>query len=65
MANLNFSVKMNMGGASDRPLLHQIWENVDAKLQSKGAMHHLYVSMGVTRMMARKMCGPPKSKTAT
>lgn len=26
---------MNLGGATDRPDLQQIWENVDAKLNNK------------------------------
>jgi len=45
MVNLNFSVKINMDGASDRPLLRHIWGNVGAKLQRKEAVHQLYASM--------------------
>lgn len=30
---------MNMGGAKDRPILKEIWENVEAKIDGKKEVH--------------------------
>lgn len=30
---------MNLGGAKDRPILQQVWENVQAKLKGQKAVH--------------------------
>ena len=45
---------MNIGGASDRPNLEQVWENVRAKIEGKGVVHGSYKKMrllGVLRGM--------------
>jgi hypothetical protein len=37
---------MNLGGAKDRPDLVQVWENVQAKLAGKEAVHRKYNLQG-------------------
>ena len=37
-----FLLQMNLGGAKDRPDLSQVWDNVQAKLAGKPAVHDKY-----------------------
>lgn len=48
---------MNLGGASDRPILHEIWQNVEAKLNNKSAVHSSYSSLGALRLLREKIWG--------
>jgi hypothetical protein len=48
---------MNLGGASDRPDLKQVWDNVSAKLAGKAAVHKNYTTMGLLGMMWGKLFG--------
>lgn len=36
---------MNLGGASDRPDLEQVWDNVRAKIDGRGVVHGAYKTM--------------------
>lgn len=38
---------MNLGGASDRPDLTQVWENVEAKIEGKGTVYGKYKKQGI------------------
>lgn len=38
---------MNLGGAKDRPLLDQIWENVQRQLEGKEVVHKKYTTTGI------------------
>ncbi|KAJ7676149.1 hypothetical protein B0H17DRAFT_1161534 [Mycena rosella] len=33
---------MNLGGAKDRPVLDEVWENVEAQLHGKSKVHNTY-----------------------
>lgn len=46
---------MNMGGATDRPKLNEIWENVAAKRNGGDVVHERYSSKGVMEVMYEKM----------
>jgi hypothetical protein len=46
---------MNLGGAKDRPLLKEIWENVAAKLDGKEAMHPTPSTAGVATVIMEKI----------
>lgn len=35
-------MQMNIGGAKDRPEMHQVWENAEAKLNGKERVHDKY-----------------------
>jgi hypothetical protein len=54
--------QMNMGGATDRPLLNQIWENVEAKLHGKTAVHARYTKWGALQLLAQKLFGSRKEE---
>lgn len=46
---------MNMGGASDRPSLTQIWENTQAKLNNKKPVHQMYKKLGSLGVLKAKI----------
>lgn len=46
---------MNLGGASDRPELEQVWENVRAKVEGKEVVHRVYKKMGLLGMLWGKV----------
>ncbi|KAH7010809.1 uncharacterized protein B0I36DRAFT_356422 [Microdochium trichocladiopsis] len=46
---------MNLGGAKDRPLLEEIWHNVDASLHGKEAVHTTYSTAGVAAVIREKL----------
>jgi len=48
---------MNLGGASDRPELEQVWDNVRAKIEGKGTVHRVYKKMGLLGMLWGKVFG--------
>jgi hypothetical protein len=48
---------MNLGGASDRPDLGQIWDNVRAKIEGKSVVHTTYKKMGFLGMLRGKIFG--------
>ncbi|ORY15867.1 hypothetical protein BCR34DRAFT_558206 [Clohesyomyces aquaticus] len=48
---------MNLGGASDRPDLIQVWDNVKAKMEGKGVVHGVYKKMGIVGTLWNKVFG--------
>lgn len=48
---------MNLGGASDRPDLEQVWDNVRAKIEGRGVVHGVYKRMGVLSTLFGKIFG--------
>lgn len=48
---------MNMGGATDRPKLKEIWENVEARTNGGYVVHEKYSSKGVMGLMCEKLFG--------
>ncbi|KAE8446007.1 hypothetical protein EG329_012646 [Mollisiaceae sp. DMI_Dod_QoI] len=48
---------MNLGGASDRPDLEQVWDNVRAKIEGKGVVHTAYNKMGLLGLLWGKVFG--------
>ncbi|KAF4503416.1 hypothetical protein FAGAP_369 [Fusarium agapanthi] len=48
---------MNIGGASDRPDLEQVWDNVRAKIEGKGVVHKSYRTTGLLGMLWGKVFG--------
>ena len=40
---------MNLGGAKDRPLLNEVWDNVHAQMQGKPEVH---AKVGVTTFLS-------------
>ncbi|KAK5047474.1 hypothetical protein LTR84_006570 [Exophiala bonariae] len=48
---------MNLGGASDRPDLEQVWDNVRAKVDGKARIHQGYKTTGLLGMLWGKFLG--------
>jgi hypothetical protein len=48
---------MNLGGAKDRPNLKQVWENVEAKIAGKPAVHKQYDLLSIAKVMWGKIFG--------
>lgn len=48
---------MNLGGAKDRPVLDEVWENVEAQLRGKPKVHNTYSTTGFLKMVRRKIFG--------
>jgi len=48
---------MNLGGAKDRPDLNQVWENIQAKLKGRDAVHKKYKLEGVLGHLWGKLFG--------
>ncbi|KAF5541760.1 hypothetical protein FMEXI_7808 [Fusarium mexicanum] len=45
---------MNLGGAKDRPVLEQIWENVQKQLEGKEVVHKEYATTGILILLGSK-----------
>lgn len=45
---------MNLGGAKDRPDLHQVWENINAKLSDKQPSHARFSNQRELDDLAKK-----------
>lgn len=48
---------MNLHGAKDRPDLHQIWDNVDAKMHGMKEVHEKYSLQTFMGVMWGKVFG--------
>ncbi|KAJ6456688.1 hypothetical protein C8R45DRAFT_1034051 [Mycena sanguinolenta] len=48
---------MNLGGAKDRPVLGEVWENVQAQLNGKSKVHNTYSTLGALKLLGRKIFG--------
>jgi len=46
---------MNLGGASDRPDLAQIWDNVLSKLRKEKPAHKMYKTQGALSVLFGKV----------
>ena len=46
-----------MGGAKDRPMLEEVWENVEAKMDGKPQVHHKYSLLSATGVLKEKIFG--------
>jgi len=55
---------MNLGGASDRPFLSQVWENVKAKLDEKPVVHQRYAFTGILDRITEALGGSHKQAPA-
>lgn len=50
--------QMNLGGAKDRPVLDEVWENVKAKMCGKRPVHKEYTKMTFWNVLRQKFVGP-------
>lgn len=57
MANVLGICQMNLGGAKDRPILSQVWDNADAKIRGAPEVHAKVASMGFMQGMRQKILG--------
>ena len=48
---------MNFGGAKDRPVLAQVWENVEAQLRRAPAPHKSLKSTSAFGLLREKILG--------
>jgi hypothetical protein len=48
-------VQMNLGGAKDRPMLTQVWGNIDAKLKGEKARFNTISTEGFCQMIWGKL----------
>ncbi|KAF7366098.1 AhpC-TSA domain-containing protein [Mycena venus] len=48
---------MNLGGAKDRPVLDEVWENVEAQLKGKSKVHETYTTTGFFKTVWGKIFG--------
>ncbi|KAF8177555.1 hypothetical protein K438DRAFT_1908574 [Mycena galopus ATCC 62051] len=48
---------MNLGGAKDRPVLDEVWENVEAQLNDKSKVHNTYSKIGFLKLVWGKIFG--------
>jgi hypothetical protein len=48
---------MNLGGAKDRPLLDQIWANVQAELKGEKKVYASYSKLGAAAVLGKKLFG--------
>jgi hypothetical protein len=48
---------MNMGGAKDRPLLEEVWDNAKSRIEGGDAVHQSYRKISVLGTMLGKMLG--------
>lgn len=46
---------MNLGGAKDRPVLDEVWENVEAQLHGKSKVHDTYSTIGFLKLVWSKI----------
>ena len=48
---------MNLGGAKDRPVLNEVWENTEAQLQGKNGPHKTVGKIGAGSVILGKLFG--------
>ena len=48
---------MNFGGAKDRPVLGQIWDNVEAQLKGQPEVHKKYAHTSFGGLLKEKLLG--------
>ena len=48
---------MNLGGAKDRPLLDQVWDNVESQLQGGTIKHKTLQSTSAFGLLYEKILG--------
>jgi hypothetical protein len=48
---------MNLGGATDRPMLDEVWLNVQSQLKGEGATVKTYSKLGILRLIRQKLRG--------
>ena len=48
---------MNLGGAKDRPVLPQVWDNVQAKLEGKAPVHSEPAKTGLLTGLKQQFFG--------
>ena len=48
---------MNLGGAKDRPMLNEVWDNVDARLKGKPEVHEKITLLGALAVLRAKVFG--------
>ena len=48
---------MNLGGAKDRPLLNEVWDNVDAQLKGKPQVHATIAQQTLFMGLKQKLFG--------
>lgn len=48
---------MNFGGAKDRPILSEVWDNVDAKINGKPQVHAKVNNLGFMSGIKQKVFG--------
>jgi hypothetical protein len=48
---------MNIGGAKDRPLLEQVWDNVEAQMKGKPVVHAKVGLTGLAFGLKQKIFG--------
>lgn len=48
---------MNIGGASDRPVLTEVWENAKAQLEGKEVPQKDYSTTGALKFVKQKVLG--------
>ncbi|KAL7928125.1 hypothetical protein V8C35DRAFT_326202 [Trichoderma chlorosporum] len=53
---------MNMGGAKDRPVLSEVWDNVEAKLNGVDVRHKKYSLVSVMQVLRQRVFGPTTGK---
>jgi len=46
---------MNLGGAKDRPVLDQIWQNVSRQLKGQEVMYTKYSTTGIFHPLVSKL----------
>ena len=51
------SMQMNMGGAKDRPMLQEVWDNTAADLRGRSPVHKYYSKTTFFGVMGRKIFG--------
>lgn len=50
-------LQMNLGGAKDRPDLTQVWDNVEAQLNGKPAVHKSFRLQSLFGVLGAKLFG--------
>lgn len=53
----NMTLKMNIGGAKDRPSITEIWEDVQSKMAGKQVDRVSYSTQSFFKVMAAKLMG--------
>lgn len=48
---------MNLGGAKDRPVLADVWDNAEAQLEDRKVPHSTVTTTGVWSILSEKIWG--------